>query len=93
MQMDLIKWATPTVLCCMCLFVTAQQRTASLSGKVTDEREELIVGALVTITANDGTQKSTVTNAQGLYVFAALPPGKYIVRVLAKGFAIAEASS
>ena len=74
----------------MCLFVTAQQRTASLSGRVTDEREELIVGAVVTATANDGTQKSTVTNAQGLYAFAPLPPGKYNVRVLAKGFGVAE---
>jgi len=86
----MIKWATHAVLCCMCLCVTAQQRTASLSGRVTDEREELIVGAVVTATANDGTQKSTVTNAQGLYAFAPLSPGKYNVRVLAKGFGVAE---
>jgi hypothetical protein len=90
MQMDLIKWTTQTVLCCMCLFVTAQQGTSSLGGKVIDEREELIVGASVTVIANDGARKNTVTNAQGLYTFAALSPGKYIVRIFAKGFAIAE---
>ena len=64
------------VLCCLCLFVAAQQaRTGSLTGRITDERDGLIVGAQVTLTASDGTQKSTLTNAQGLYTVAALPAG------------------
>lgn len=80
-----------SVLCCLCLLLAAQQaRTGSLTGRVTDEREGLIVGAQVTLTATDGTQKSTLTSAQGLYNFAALPPAKYTVRVSVKGFANAE---
>src|SRR5690242_4191992 len=90
MQIGPSKWTIPTVLCCMCLIVTAQQRAGSLSGKVTDERKGLIVGASVTVIDPGGAQKSTVTNAQGLYTFAALSAGKYIVRVSAKGFATAE---
>jgi outer membrane receptor protein involved in Fe transport len=70
--------------------VAAQQaRTGSLTGRITDERDGLIVGAQVTLTASDGTQKSTLTNAQGLYTVAALPAGKYLLRVSAKGFAAA----
>jgi hypothetical protein len=40
-----------SVLCCIVLFVTAQQRDGSLSGRVTDEREGLIVDAQITLTA------------------------------------------
>jgi len=77
----------------LCIIVSAQQPlTGSLSGRVTDEREGLIVGAVVTATASDGAQKSTVTNAQGLYSFTSLPAGKYVLRVSAKGFAITEDS-
>lgn len=60
-----------------------------MNGRITDEREGLIVGAQVTLTASDGTQRSTLSNAQGLYTFAALAPGKYTLRVSAKGFAAA----
>jgi hypothetical protein len=91
MQIVLIKLSTQTMLCWLCLFGTAQQGSTSLSGRVIDERKALIVGASVTVIANDGVQKSTVTNAQGLYTFAALSPGKYMVRISAKGFAVAEA--
>ena len=81
----------PSVLCCLCVLIAAQQaRTASLTGRVIDEREGLIVGAQVTLTASDGAQKSTVTNAQGVYSFASLPAGKYSVRIAAKGFAVIE---
>lgn len=80
-----------SVLCCLCLIIAAPQtRPGSVTGRVTDEREGLIVGAQVTLTATDGTQKSTLTSAQGLYTFAALPAGKYILRVSAKGFAASE---
>ncbi|HEY3579263.1 MAG TPA: carboxypeptidase-like regulatory domain-containing protein, partial [Pyrinomonadaceae bacterium] len=81
----------PSVLCCLCLFLAAQQaRTGSLTGRITDEREGLIPGAQVTLTASDATQKSTLSNAQGLYTLASLTPGKYTLRVSAKGFAASE---
>src|SRR5262249_11831693 len=35
-------------------------------------------------------EKSTTTNDQGLYVFNALAPGKYFLRVVAGGFALYE---
>src|SRR5215213_6729579 len=82
--------AVRTAFLCICLLVTGQQRSGSLTGKVTDEREALIVGATVTVTSSGGAQQTAITNAQGFYTFAALSPGKYIVRVFAKGFATLE---
>ena len=79
------------LLCCLCVLVLAQQqRTGSLAGRVTDERQGLIVGAQVMLTASDGGQQSTITNAQGIYTFTSLPAGNYTVQVSAKGFAAAE---
>ena len=78
------------LFCLWLLFALQQPRTGSLTGRITDEREGLIVGAQVTLTAIDGMQQSTLTNAQGLYHFAALPPGKYTLRVSAKAFATSE---
>jgi carboxypeptidase family protein/TonB-dependent receptor-like protein len=66
--------------------VVAQQRTGSLRGQVSDELGALVVGATVTITAADGTQKSAVTNAEGTYTFNSLSPGQYTIRIVSPGF-------
>ena len=66
----------------------AQQRAGSLRGQVADELGALVVGATVTITGADGTQKNSVTAADGTYSFAGLPPGKYSVKVSAPGFSL-----
>jgi hypothetical protein len=58
-----------------------------LRGQVSDELGGLVVGATVTITAADGTQKTAVTNAEGVYSFTSLPPGPYTIRVASSGFA------
>src|SRR5687768_10051530 len=64
----------------------AQQRMGSLRGQVSDELGALVVGATVMAIAADGTQKSTVTNAEGIYNFSSLPPGTYTLRVVSPGF-------
>lgn len=64
----------------------AQQRTGSLRGQVSDELGALVVGATVTITAADGSQKIAVTNAEGTYNFNSLAPGAYTIRVVSAGF-------
>src|SRR5215216_5285606 len=65
----------------------AQQRTGSLRGQVSDELGALVVGATVTLTAADGTQKTAVTSADGTYTFNLLAPGQYTIRVASPGFA------
>jgi hypothetical protein len=70
----------------VCLQAGAQQRAGSLRGQVSDELGALVVGATVTITAADGTQKSVVTNAEGTYNFTSVPPGVYTIRVISGAF-------
>src|SRR5678810_644321 len=71
----------------LCLQVAvAQQRTGSLRGQVSDELGALVVGATVTLIAADGTQKTAVTNAEGIYTFNSLAPGQYTIRIASPGF-------
>jgi Carboxypeptidase regulatory-like domain/TonB dependent receptor len=75
----------------LCLnLAVAQQRTGSLRGQVSDELGALVVGATVTLTAADGTQKTAVTNDEGIYNFSSIPPGPYTLRVVAPGFGLYE---
>ena len=64
----------------------------SLQGKVTDPSGAVIEQAQIVIKGPGG-EKHTVTDADGKYKFSALAPGKYIIRVTAKGFAVNEKTS
>ena len=79
------------IVCLVCVFylcfnVAAQQRTGSLRGQVTDELGALVVGANVTLVAADGTEKTTTTNADGVYTIQSLAAGPYTLRIVASGF-------
>ncbi len=65
----------------------AQQSSATLRGHVADEFGGSIVGATVTISDANGIEKTALTDAEGNFVFPALPPGRYTLRVNAEGFA------
>src|SRR6476660_3050953 len=64
----------------------AQQRNGSIRGQVTDPLGALVVGASVTLTNADGTDKTAATGNDGIYTFTALLPGKYAIKVSAPGF-------
>ena len=68
------------------LTVFAQQSQATLRGQVTDPLGGIVVGVLVTAVDASGVEKTATTNEAGEYVFAALPPGRYTIRVNAEGF-------
>ena len=74
------------LLLCLCLVATAQQRTGSLRGQVTDELGALVVGANVTLIAADGSEKTATTNAEGVYTLQSLVSGPYTLRIAASGF-------
>jgi iron complex outermembrane receptor protein len=62
--------------------ITSQAQT--LSGKITNENNEAVVGANIhLLNSNEG----TVSDAQGDYQLNNLSPGKYTVVVSAIGFA------
>ena len=50
----------------------------------------VIVGANVTLTDASGVEKKTTTNAEGVYTYAGLAPGKYSLKANATGFAPSE---
>jgi hypothetical protein len=67
--------------------VTAQQSTATISGRVTDPAGAVIVGLKVTVTqVATNAVRETVTNGEGLYVVTNLPRGEYDLTFEQNGF-------
>lgn len=74
--------------------LAAAQSTSLLNGSVSDPSGASVVGAKVTLTeATTGLQRTTTSNATGLYQFLDLPPGTYRLEVAAKGFSPYVASN
>src|ERR1051326_1595957 len=69
---------------------SAQERPGSLRGQVRDELGGAIVGATVTAIDAKDTEKTVVTNDNGVYTINGLAPGKYTLRVVNTGFALYE---
>lgn len=67
---------------------SAQNETATLTGRVTDQTGSVLVGATVAVTNQaTGVERVTVTNDAGRYVVAGLQPGTYRMVVTLDGFA------
>ena len=85
------RWVLAVACATMCLVtgihLNAQVTTADVLGTVTDNTGAVVPNAKVTIT-NTGTNesRSSQSNVEGDYVFTLLLPGRYSVRVEAKGF-------
>ncbi|MBV9959898.1 MAG: TonB-dependent receptor [Acidobacteria bacterium] len=75
-----------------CRSVCAQDLDeASITGRVADENGAVIPRASVTVfITNTKLERRAVTDAAGTYRLIELPPGAYLVRVSAEGFATAE---
>jgi outer membrane receptor protein involved in Fe transport len=65
----------------------AQTESGKISGTVTDQSGAVLPGVTVTAKSVErATMRSTVTNAQGEYVFASLVPGSYEITSELSGF-------
>ena len=71
----------------VCVPLTAQKSTGTITGTVVDAQGAVLAGAQVKIT-NEGTDDSRTVNtsASGVYVAPELPVGRYLVSVKAPGF-------
>src|SRR5947199_9883813 len=70
--------------------LTAQTPPAAgLRGVVTDPSGALVPGALVQLRGPGGEQRAK-TDMSGQYAFPSLRPGKYLVRVIVKGFSVSQ---
>jgi hypothetical protein len=66
------------------------QATATLNGVVRDSSGAVIPQAAVTLQNTDtGTERASLTNDSGLYVFVSVHPGEYTLKVTKEGFTTA----
>ena len=88
------------VLCLVVLFVCTSSlwaqssTTGALTGTVTDPSNAVVSGA--TVFADNkatGQERTTTTDASGVYKFSQLPPGEYSVKFTASGFKTAQIGS
>lgn len=94
--------ASRTILLAFNLFIASlftaatahAQGTATLTGRVQDERGGAITNAQVAVTNTATTQTRTArTNDSGLYVFSELAPGVYRIQVERRGFQLSVIES
>ncbi len=72
-----MAWAAPD----------SYSQSGSLSGTVTDASGAVIPGAEITVTNEaNGLQRNLLSDGQGLYMFAQLPPGAYTLSAIQPGF-------
>jgi hypothetical protein len=87
-------WLLGMVGTVACLYAApgfAQALNGSLSGNIVDESGALVPGVDISLT-NEASQdiRRTVTNGEGFFTFASVPPGTYTVRAQLSGFKTAE---
>lgn len=78
---------------CFSTFAPAQTITGEMTGTVVDQSDAVVPGATVEL-VREGTNASRAgtTNQAGIFVFPALPPGTYTLKVNSAGFRSFEQS-
>ncbi len=78
------------LVCTLSSALHAQQAAnATLNGRIIDQNKAVIPHAIVTATHKATVvSRETITNYEGSYVLAKLPPGEYELKVQATGFAV-----
>jgi hypothetical protein len=75
------------VLLCLCLPMPVMGQDCSITGRVLDAGQAAVATAVVTVTQVDsGSRRQVLSNAQGFFRIAALPPGKYRIDAEKPGF-------
>src|SRR6185295_16342680 len=85
-------------LCCLLLLCSISAATlrekrsaGQIEGTVRDEQGGVLPGVAMTVRNQEsGVTRTLTTEADGRYVFAALPPGRYTVRAELSGFGTHE---
>src|SRR3954447_6720501 len=77
-------------IACLTLLGTnlaAQSIYGTLTGIISDPSQSVVAGATLKLRdQQSGSQRETVTNAEGFYTFVSVPPGAYELTVASPGF-------
>src|SRR4051812_28391413 len=73
--------------------IYSQAGTSSISGTISDAQGNIVAGVTVTLTSQQNSQRTTVTNDNGVYTFSSVQPGTYTLQAEAKGFKRSSLSS
>src|SRR5437868_3277172 len=88
------RTALPAALLAACLLPSAalaQSSSGTITGRILDQTGHSVPGATLTLTKTDTLDIRTFTTpATGDFVFTALQPGPYTLKVQAPGFKLAE---
>jgi carboxypeptidase family protein len=72
---------------CLWLLSPVMGQDCSIKGHVVDGGQTAVATAVVTVTQEDsGSRRQVLSNAQGYFQLAALPPGKYQIDAVKPGF-------
>ncbi|HKX26411.1 MAG TPA: carboxypeptidase regulatory-like domain-containing protein, partial [Blastocatellia bacterium] len=83
------RFILPTILCCIPLIAAGQTFRGKVSGTITDAQGGAVSGAKITLTEmSSAAAFATESNSEGFYTILYLPPGRYRVRIEARGFQI-----
>ena len=75
------------ILICLAARALAQQVSGSIAGVAVDQSGSAVPGANVKLTDPDTrSERQLQSNAQGEFLFTAVPPGSYNVEIGANGF-------
>jgi hypothetical protein len=72
--------------------VVAQGTTGTIAGTVTDPDGALVPSAAIVVSSGSGSARKGASDAAGAFVIGRLVPGRYEVKVSAKGFSAATVS-
>ncbi|MBA2338858.1 MAG: TonB-dependent receptor [Pyrinomonadaceae bacterium] len=79
------------LLSAFCFTAQAQSQGSSVLGRIVDANAAVVSGVAVTLRqANTNFERTTTTNAEGIFSFNDLPPGKYLLTAIGEGFSPAS---
>src|SRR3954451_13126990 len=91
MRRILVGWLAGSFLCLSPALALAQQGTAEIAGKITDEQGAVLPGvAIVVINEETGVFRDLVSGPAGTYFASQLVPGRYKVTAKLQGFQTTE---
>ena len=82
-------WIAGLLLLVGTMPLLAQGTTGAIAGTVTDPDGALVPQAAIVLSSGSGSARKVVSDAAGAFVIGRLVPGRYELKVSAKGFAAA----